>query len=49
MADRMGSFPGSQSCFSFFVVPPHPPGVGYILIVKGLNREKWQPDSSHES
>lgn len=43
VADRRGSFPGSLS--SFFL----PLSIGYILTVKGLNREKWQPVSSHES
>lgn len=26
-----------------------PLSIGYILMVKGRNREKWQPVSSHES
>lgn len=39
VADRIGSFPGSPSFLGVFFFL----GVGYILMVKGLNRENWQP------
>lgn len=38
VADRIGSFPGSPIFFGGGVL-----GFGYILMVKGLNRENWQP------